>query len=490
MHLGIDIGTSSVKTVLVDDDQRVVAVAEHPLEVSRPHDGWSEQDPADWWQGILATVDRLKQSHPAEISAVRGIGLSGQMHGATLLGADDRVLRPCILWNDGRSGAECAELEAKLPDLVRITGNRAMPGFTAPKLAWVARHEPDIFAATRTVLLPKDYVRLLLTGEKVSEPSDAAGTLWLDTGARTWSPEVLAATGLDLSHMPRLVEGSEPSGVLRKELVERWGMARAPVVAGGAGDNAAGAVGIGAISAGDAFVSLGTSGVLWVTTDAFRPNPARGVHAFCHAVPGTWHQMGVILAAASALTWVTRLVGAPGEAELVARIDPARAGHNPVLFQPYLSGERTPHNDPDARAAFAGLSHATGPEDLALAVLEGVAFAVRDCLDALAEAGSKPAAVAAIGGGSRSDLWLGIIAAALDLPVHRLAGGDLGGAFGAARLGRIAADGADPAAIATKPPVAAVIDPDRGLAARYGETLGRYRALYPALKGITGKATA
>ncbi|MQT11811.1 xylulokinase [Segnochrobactrum spirostomi] len=484
MNLGIDIGTSSVKTVLVDADGRQIAAAEHALEVSRPHDGWSEQDPAAWWEGVLATIDSLAAKHPAEIAAVEGLGLSGQMHGATLLGADDRVLRPCILWNDGRSGAECAALEAAVPDLPAITGNRAMPGFTAPKLAWVRTHEPDIFAATRTVLLPKDYVRLLLTGEKVSEPSDAAGTLWLDTGARRWSETMLAATGLGLEAMPRLVEGSEPSGALREELRQRWNMTKAPIVAGGAGDNAAGAIGIGAIGTGDAFVSLGTSGVLWVTTDAFRPNPSRGVHAFCHAIPKTWHQMGVILSAASALTWVTKLVGAESEAALVARIDPALRGANPVMFEPYLSGERTPHNDPEARAAFIGLSHASGPADLALAVLEGVAFAFKDCLDALAEAGSRPTAVAAIGGGSRSTLWLEIIAAVLDLPVQRLAGGDLGGAYGAARLGRLAATGEAPSAVATKPPIAETIDPDRALAARYGHAFTTYRKIYPNLKDI------
>ena len=302
MFLGIDIGTSSVKAVLVDGMQHVLASASLPLEVQRPQPGFSEQRPDDWVTATIGTIDALKASHTSEIAAVEGIGLSGHMHGAVLLGADHKPLRPAILWNDGRSAAECKVLETRWPALRAVTGNKAMPGFTAPKLVWVAAHEPEIFARTRLVVLPKAYVRLVLTGEAIEEMSDAAGTLWLDVARRDWSDEGLAATGLSRANMPALVEGSAPAGQLRAELAARWGMAKRPVFAGGAGDNAAGAVGLGAIAPGSAFVSLGTSGVLWATTATYAPNPDRAVHAFCHAVPKTWHQMGVILSAASSLS--------------------------------------------------------------------------------------------------------------------------------------------------------------------------------------------
>src|SRR5688500_1953326 len=281
MFLGIDLGTSGVKVVLVDGDQRVVDQEAVPLSVSRPHPLWSEQDPEEWWHATDQAVVALKARHAQALSGVRGIGLSGQMHGATLLDQADRPIRPAILWNDGRAGAECAELERREPRSRAITGNLAMPGFTAPKLLWVAAHEPEIFARTAKVLLPKDYLRLWLTGEHVSEMSDAAGTLWLDVQQRAWCDPMLAATGLDRSHMPRLVEGSAPSGALRAELARDWGLAGAPIVAGGAGDNAASAVGLGVVADGQGFLSLGTSGVFFVANDTYRPAPERGVHTFC-----------------------------------------------------------------------------------------------------------------------------------------------------------------------------------------------------------------
>ncbi|MFM5948584.1 MAG: FGGY family carbohydrate kinase, partial [Novosphingobium sp.] len=281
MYLGIDIGTSGVKAVIVSGGA-VIAQASAPLNISRPHELWSEQDPDSWWAATEAAVLAL----PANLrSGIKAIGLAGQMHGATLLGADDKPLRPAILWNDGRSFAECAELEAAVPALRQIAGNIAMPGFTAPKLAWVRKHEPDLFAQAQTVLLPKDYVRLLMTGDKASDLSDSAGTLWLDVAARDWSDELLAATGLSRAQMPRLLEGTEVSGNLRSAVAARWGMAAVPVAAG-AGDNAAGAAGVGVVNDGDGLLSLGTSGVIFVATQDFRPNPAGAVHAFCHCLPG------------------------------------------------------------------------------------------------------------------------------------------------------------------------------------------------------------
>ena len=275
MYLGIDLGTSEVKVLLLGADHRVLAVAGSPLSVARPQPHWSEQDPADWWAATGAAVAAVRAKAPKEFAAVRAIGLSGQMHGATLLDAVDRVLRPAILWNDTRSSAECAELTQRFPALPQVAGNLAMPGFTAPKLLWVAKHEPAVFAKVASVLLPKDWLRLCMTGEKVGEMSDAAGTLWLDVERRAWSPELLAATGLTLGHMPRLVEGSAVSGTLLPAVAQAWGLPAGVVVAGGGGDNAASAVGIGAVNPGAGFLSLGTSGVMFVVTDQFRPNPSR-----------------------------------------------------------------------------------------------------------------------------------------------------------------------------------------------------------------------
>ena len=402
MQLGIDLGTSSVKAVVTDvsrsaaDDaaREVVAEASAPLDVARPGPKMSEQDPEHWWLALEQVMAQLR----AHLPRVDAIGLSGQMHGAVLLGEGDEILRPAILWNDGRSDAECEWMEEHT-EILSITGNRAMPGFTAPKLIWVRRHEPALFAATRKVLLPKDWLRHRLTGEFVSEMSDASGTLWLDVSKRAWSEEMLAATQLDLAHMPRLVEGSEVSGTLRPALAKAWGMREVPVV-GGAGDQAAGAVGVGAIAPGASFVSLGTSGVYFTPDTTYRPNPDGGVHAFCHALPGLWHQMSVILSAASALTWVTALTHAESEAALIEEVEAENAEPGSLFFLPYLSGERTPHNDANALGAFVGLSHDTNRAQLGQAVLEGVAFALADGQRALTDAGANLGEVSVIGGGA------------------------------------------------------------------------------------------
>ncbi len=480
MYLGIDLGTSGVKAMLMDADQRIVGSASGALEVSRPHPGWSEQDPADWIAATTEALDALRASHPAELAAVRGIGLSGQMHGATLLDASDSVLRPCILWNDTRSHGEAAALDAD-PRFRAITGNIVFPGFTAPKLAWVKNNEPDIFAKVRWVLLPKDYLRLWLTGEHMSEMSDSAGTSWLDTGARTWSAELLAATELEERQMPRLVEGTEAAGTLRAELASRWGLSDGVVVAGGAGDNAASACGMGTVSDGAAFVSLGTSGVLFAANGSYLPNPESAVHAFCHALPDTWHQMGVILSATDALNWHSRITGVSA-AELTAALGGSLKAPTGVTFLPYLSGERTPHNDASIRGAFVGLGHESDRAVLTQAVLEGVSFAIRDSLEALRLAGTTLTRVTAIGGGSRSRYWLQSIATALSLPVDVPADGDFGAAFGAARLGLIAATGADPVSVCTAPVTAETIEPVSALTTAYDEAYGRYRRLYPAIR--------
>jgi xylulokinase len=483
MYLGIDLGTSSVKTVLFDRDQKLIASASEPLTVSRPRPGWSEQQPEAWWDAVEMTVDAIAREH--ELSDLRGIGLSGQMHGAVCLDHDDKVLRPAILWNDGRAQAECAEIEAAFPRAREVAGNIAMPGFTAPKLAWLRKHEPEVFAHIDTVLLPKDYIRFRLTGHHVSEMSDAAGTLWLDVGLRDWSDDLLEATGLTRAHMPRLVEGSQPSGELLPGLAARWGTGDV-VVAGGAGDNAAAACGVGVVRPGSAFVSLGTSGVLFVSNAAFSPNTEGAVHAFCHAIPATWHQMGVILSASDSLEWLARIAGRkPAElAEAVGRV----AAPSDVTFLPYLSGERTPWNDAAARGAFTGLAHTHDLRDLTQAVMEGVAYAFADCQRVLRDAGTDFESALAVGGGARSGTWLKIIASVLDRPLAIAADSEVGAALGAARLAICAAEGADPLEVCAAPAIRKVIEPDHGLVAAYAEGYARYRSLYPALKTATGAA--
>ncbi len=481
--LGLDIGTSSVKALLVDAAQRTLAVGTAPLDVSRPHKLWSEQDPEHWWQAALAAVAEVRAAAPDGWRALTGIGLSGQMHGATLLDAAGRVLRPAILWNDGRSGAECAELHRLVPDLTLRAGNIAMPGFTAPKLLWVRHHEPDVFAATRTVLLPKDYVRFRLTGARVSDMSDAAGTLWLNVAARAWDDTLLAATGLTRRHMPDLVEGSEVSATLSAALATEWGVARVEV-AGGGGDNAASAVGIGAVRPGEGFLSLGTSGVVFAVTDRFVAAPERTLHAFCHAVPGRWHGMSVILSAAASLSWVADLVGASDLGALLARVaawaaEPGRVRTAPI-FLPYLSGERTPHNDPEASGLFAGLRAEHGAEAVVYAVLEGVGFALADGYDVLRAAGAPLDRCMLVGGGARSALWGQMLADLLGVPLALPEGAEIGAALGAARLAMLASGAGSEATVCVAPPVREIFVPDRAMASVYAPRLARFRALYPA----------
>lgn len=483
MYLGLDLGTSGIKALIIDEKQNVIASSNSPLNVSRLHSGWSEQDPQEWIDATRAAMEALRRSHPTELAAVRGLGFSGQMHGATLLDADDDVLRPCMLWNDTRSHVEAARLDAN-PIFRKLSGNIVFPGFTAPKVEWVRINEPDTFAKTTKILLPKDYLRLWLTGEHVSEMSDAAGTSWLDVGKRCWSDELLDACQLDQSHMPDLVEGTDISGQLRPELAQEWGMGSVKV-AGGAGDNAASAIGLGAVAAGSAFVSLGTSGVLFASNASYLPNPDSAVHAFCHAVPGTWHQMGVFLSATDSLNWWAGVCDRSA-VDLTGELEGELHPPSGISFLPFLSGERTPHNDASIRGAFVGLDHAHDRKTMTQSVLEGVAFALRDSLEALFSAGTKLERVMAVGGGTRSDYWLQLVSSVLQMPVDLPRDGDFGAAFGAARLGLIAAEGADPLAICTQPQIAKTYEPNGQLIAAYENAYGTYRSLYPALSGAMG----
>jgi xylulokinase len=478
MYLGIDVGTSCVKAVIVDDEGSVRDTASAPLTVSWPHPLWSEQNPADWWAATNGAVAALK---PDLRASIKSVGLAGQMHGATLLGKDRRALRPAILWNDGRSAAQCTALEAAIPDLTQITGNRAMPGFTAPKLMWVREHEPDVFAATDMVLLPKDYVRLRMTGETASDLSDSAGTLWLDVAKRDWSDTMLDATGLSRAQMPTLYEGNAATGTLRAELAEAWGMARVPVAAGG-GDNAAGAIGVGVVRAGDAFLSLGTSGVLFLANDGYRPNAAGGVHTFCHALPDRWHQMSVILSAASCIDWAARLCGMKDAASLFALVEARGRPADTEVFLPYLSGERTPHNDPNAKGVLFGLTHETDTAALGQSVLEGVAFAFRDGLDALLDSGATLDTITVIGGGARSAYWGKILASALGRPLIYRDGGEVGPAYGAARLARLALGSDAIEDICTPPSIIDIVEPDERLVDRFAARQPAFRHLYSTLK--------
>lgn len=478
MFLGIDIGTSAVKAVIVDERGVVASQGTAPLAVERPKPLWSEQSPDEWWRATCEAVLSLPGAHRAAVAA---IGPSGQMHGATLLDSADRPLRPAILWNDGRAGEECALLEQAEPRLRSIAGNAAMPGFTAPKLLWVRRHEPELFRACRSVLLPKDYVRLLMTGEKVSDMSDAAGTLWLDVAKRDWSLPLLEATGLDLSQMPRLIEGSALSGRLRSNAASALGLPSDIAVAGGGGDNAASAVGMGAVEPGDAFLSIGTSGVVFICDDAFLPRPSGGVHAFCHALPSRWHRMSVMLSAGSAISWAAAAAGYSGVRDAVAAAEAlGDLGSTPV-FLPYLSGERTPHNDPLATGVLYGMSHDTTPAHIVQAALEGVAFGLADGVAALSKSAPSPARLSVVGGGARLDYWGRILASALGVPLAYRQASEVGAALGAARLGMLATGGRV-AEACPAPAIEREIDPDPGLRSRMSERQETFRRLYPALQ--------
>ena len=482
MYLGIDLGTSAVKVLLVDEQQAIIGCASSELNVQRPHSGWSEQDPARWIEATKRAFMQLKADHHISLSKVRGIGFSGQMHGATLLDKNDKILRSCMLWNDTRSHEEAATLDAN-PIFRTISGNIVFPGFTAPKLLWVKNGEPEIYEKIAKVLLPKDYLRLWLTGEYVSDPSDASGTSWFDVGKRQWSNELLEASDMDISQMPDIVEGSEASGVLRAEIADEFGLPQGIIVAGGGGDNAASAVGMGTVEAGSAFLSLGTSGVLFAANDAYLPNAESAVHAFCHALPQKWHQMGVILSATDALNWYSGITGA-SPAELANELGDELRAPNGVTFLPYLAGERTPHNDAAIRGAFIGVGHEHSRSDLTQGLLEGVGFAFRDCLHALEAAGTKIERVTAVGGGSNSSYWLKAIATILNLPIDIPADGDFGAAFGAARLAILASEKVSPSEICRPPKIARVIEPQSDMRSAFDAAYGKYTALYPALKGI------
>lgn len=449
VSLGIDLGTSELKAVLMSAEAEVLGQAGARISVSRRQSGWSEQNPADWWQACVTALNQLRAEQPEAWKRIECIGLSGQMHGAVLLGQASEVLYPAILWDDSRAMAQAEQLNHDFPDYAQATGSLAMAGLTAPKLLWLKQHEPALFARIDCVLSPKDYLRLLLTGERVSDMSDAAGTLWLDVARREWYAPMLHATGLTLAQMPRLLEADQLSGGLTTEAARQLELpVNLPVAAGG-GDNPVSAVGIGAVNAGDAFVTLGTSAAIVAITDHAAGNPPSAVHSFCHALPNRWYTMGAMLAGASCLRWVTRLLGQPDEQILLTRVQTDLPVDQPVaenapLFLPYLAGERTPHNDPLLRGGFMNLGHDSTPAMLGYAVLEGVGFGLLDAMNAALSAGALVNACALVGGGARSEYWAQLLANILGREVFTLQGSELSACIGAAKLGFMAiGQGAD-----------------------------------------------
>ena len=483
MYLGLDFGTSSVKGVLIDAKQKIIATASSPLKVSRPHPGWSEQNPDDWWKAANKVVAQLKAMKPKAVAAVEGIGLSGQQHGATLLDKDGKPLRPCILWNDARSFVECEDIMRREPKAVPTTGNIPLAGYTAPKLLWVKKHEPKIFDKVAKVLLPKDYIRYRMTATYGSDMSDSSGTYWLDIANRTWSDMLLAASDMRRDQMPELFEGTDATGRLTASVAKAWGMPKRPVVAGGGGDNAASACGIGAVTDGAGFLSIGTSGVMFVSNDKFSPNAGKLVHAFCHAVPNTWHQMGVIISATASLEWLSGVLQTPAP-QLTKTLGSKVKGPSSALFLPYLSGERTPVGDAQVRGLMMGLGQETDRNAMTHAVLDSIAFAFRDSLNALRDGGARIDRLMAVGGGTKSELWMKIMATVLGMPIDLPVAGDIGGAFGAARMGLVAATGANYKQVFTKPKIAKTITPEKSAVAAYADQYQRYTKIYPAIKEI------
>ncbi len=481
-YLGIDLGTSGLRALLLAEDGSVLGSAEHSCTSQHKHPGWSEQDPTEWIAALEGAVAALRDAHP-EFADLRAVGVAGHMHGATLLDSAGDVIRPCILWNDTRADAEAKHLDA-LPGIREVSGNIVFPGFTAPKLLWVKEHEPENFVRIAKVLLPAAYMNYYLTGDYVADMSDSSGTSWLDVSRRAWSEELLTAGQMSDSQMPRLVEGCQPAGTLRTDLASRWGLRNSVTVAGGAGDNAAAACGLGALNEGDGFISLGTSGVLLAARDGYHPDPASALHTFCHAVPDRWYQMGVMLSATDSLNWLGQITGQK-PADLTRALGEELRAPGRVQFYPYLSGERTPHNDANIRGGFSGLGKDTDQSDLTCAVLEGVAYGLSDSYDALVQTGARIDRLIGIGGGTKSRYWVKLLATVLNIPIELPKDGEFGAALGAARLAQIAETGASPEDILTPPSIGERVLPDSSKSADYKAAKAQFKAAYGPLRQIS-----
>ena len=479
MFLGLDLGTSSVKVIVINDDGKISSKSSQSLSLSNPYPLWNEQSPSDWLEAAENAILKI----PKNIrSKLKGMGLSGQMHGAVLLDKKECPIRPAILWNDGRSFEECKELEKELPNLNKITGNQVMPGFTSPKIEWVRKYEKENFSAIQKILLPKDYLRLKWSGEFATDTSDASGTMWLNTKKRSWSIDAIEISGICSQQLPKLFEGNQITGKISKSSSEKLGIPMIPIVAG-AGDQAAGAIGSSVITPNDASLVLGTSGVIFLVTDGFLPNLKQGIHAFCHAVPQTWHQMAVILSAASAVDWCANPVGYDSPAKAYKAAE-KRGNSENIMFLPYLSGERTPHNNPHASAALFGLKSNTNRASIIHAALEGVAFALSDGYKALVEGGGKCNTISVIGGGSQSIYWGKIIANCLNKTLVYRDGSETGPAKGAAILAQSGVTGNDLESLCQPSPIIEVIEPEKNYTELYHAKIKKWRLLYRETKNL------
>ncbi|MFD0917343.1 xylulokinase [Pseudahrensia aquimaris] len=481
MYLGIDIGTSAVKALVVDKDQTVLATSDAPLKVSQPQAGWSEQSPEDWWATTQICCSKLAQLLGARWGDIQAIGLSGQMHGAVLLNAHHKVLRPAILWNDGRSAPQCDEMNAALGDIETTAGITAMPGFTAPKVLWCAQNEPEIHHAIAHILLPKDYVGLCLTGEMATDMADAAGTLWLNQKLRQWDDSLCAASATDPVWLPKLHEGTQITGGLSASAAESLALKAGIPVAAGGGDAAAGALGIGAVNEGDAFVSLGTSGQLFVANERYKPAPQTAVHCYAHCVPDRWFQMAAMLNGASPMSWLADFLSQ----DIASLLTKAEAASDAPLFLPYLTGERTPHNDANIRGSFYGLTPSTDGGSAMRSVVDAIAYTFCDARECLEQAGSPISTVAAIGGGSRSNFVLQTMSDAMDVTIQRYVGSETGPALGAARLAMVATGNHTLAEVALKPAFDRAFTPRANQAANHAQRLEQWRAMYRALQPLS-----
>lgn len=485
--LGIDTSTTSSKALLMDEMGKVVAVASAPHTLQTPHPLWSEQDPQEWWQAVSTSIKSALESAKIRGDQVSAIGLTGQMHGLVLMDEDGKVLRPAILWNDQRTQAQCDKIHEKIGKeaFIQITGNVALTGFTAPKILWVKDHEPEVFAKAKHVLLPKDYIRYKLTDGYAMDKADGAGTVLFDLHARDWSQEVLSALEIPTEWMPRTFEGTEVTGLISREAAAITGLKEGtPVVAGG-GDQAAGAVGMGAVEPGVVSLTLGTSGVVFATTPAAYIEPAGRLHAFCHAVPGMWHFMGVMLSAAGSLQWYRDTLAPNMDFDtLLKNAETIHAGSEGLVFLPYLTGERTPHPDPLARGAFIGLTLRHTQAHMTRAVLEGVSFGLKDSFTLIKSAGlGKIIQVRASGGGTKSALWRQILASVLDVELVTVNSAE-GGAYGAALLAGVAGGAWKDVPTACKAciKITGSTSPDPKQVETYNKVYSIYRDLYPVLK--------
>ena len=480
--IGIDLGTSGLRAILVDQFSNFIASSESKYEVSNPNPGWSEQNPEDWTHACKLAFLDLRDNFPKEISKLKSIGVAGHMHGAVLLDNLHAPVRPCILWNDTRSYEEAGRLDS-LPKVRDISGNIVFPGFTAPKLLWVKNNEPDIFQKIKTVVLPASYLNTWLIGAPFADMSDSAGTSWLDLKLRKWSKHLIVSSDMQIEQMPKLVEGNQIAGQIRTDLASELGLPNDVMIVGGAGDNAAAACGVGAINEGEGLISLGTSGVLLISRDQCKPFPDAAVHTFCHAIPEKWYQMGVILSATDSLNWLSKISGKTAS-ELDQLLPNEPIGPANEKFFPYLSGERTPLNDAHIRAGFSGLGQTSNLAKLTQCVMEGVSFALRDCLEAIRKTDASPSSLLAIGGGSVSQFWLQTISNTLNIELEKPKSGEFGAALGAARLAISAIIKAPIEEIMTKPEIEKKIMPNQKYVDLYQTAYETYKNGHVHLRGL------